>query len=336
LDKQPLITLCIPTYNRASYLAETLRSILPQAGSDVEIAISDNASTDRTETVVAEFQKDYPVIAYSRNESNMGFDRNLLRVTELAKGKYVWLFGSDDLLKDGAVEAVRNKILSSSVKPALVYLNHEVFTPERGVLIPYKIRRKADRDLDALECLKLLGSNLGYMSALVLRRDPLQKLEIRPGIVDLGWIHLYLVLGCLRAGGVIRYVGRPYVSARLSPNTDYNHAKVFVDYLDRVLWDARNWGYSPKIVTSLVNYLIRDQHFPYFISSRCNHPEVLSKAFPRYLRAYWKFPRFWFLLFPARYVPRILLLAAQWWARKTRRRIDLSRSNMSGSGPSTS
>ena len=60
-DKQPLLSICIPTYNRAEYLVGALENIISDPAFDerVEIVISDNASTDDTENVVGYFIKLY-------------------------------------------------------------------------------------------------------------------------------------------------------------------------------------------------------------------------------------------------------------------------------------
>ena len=78
IDK-PLLSICIPTYNRAEFLKDALDSILRQINENnkdkVEICISDNASEDNTEELVEEYQKKSPIpIIYHKNEKNMGAD----------------------------------------------------------------------------------------------------------------------------------------------------------------------------------------------------------------------------------------------------------------------
>ena len=72
----PLLSICIPTYNSSEYLAETLDSIVSQfidedIFSQVEIIISDNASPDDTTEIVESYQKNYKNILYFRNEANL-------------------------------------------------------------------------------------------------------------------------------------------------------------------------------------------------------------------------------------------------------------------------
>jgi abequosyltransferase len=82
----PLLSICIPTYNRARCLAALLDSIHAQKTDEVEIIVSDKASTDDTRAIV----KKYPDIIYGRSVKNLGFDANVLRAVSLASGKYCW------------------------------------------------------------------------------------------------------------------------------------------------------------------------------------------------------------------------------------------------------
>jgi len=110
-DTIPLITIGIPTWNRAKFLKECLDSIIPQVvefkNGKVEICISDNASIDNTGEIVDKFKEKYlNLIRYRRNKDNLGFDRNLLKVIDMAKGKFIWLFGDDNQMAEGSLARV--------------------------------------------------------------------------------------------------------------------------------------------------------------------------------------------------------------------------------------
>ncbi|MCC7384156.1 MAG: glycosyltransferase family 2 protein [Deltaproteobacteria bacterium] len=102
----PRLSICLPTYNRASFLRGALESICTQATDDLEIVVSDNASTDDTPGVVADFARRYPFVRGHRHEANLGFDRNFKSLVELAKGAYCWTLGDDDWLEPGALAKV--------------------------------------------------------------------------------------------------------------------------------------------------------------------------------------------------------------------------------------
>ena len=54
-SENPLVTIAIPTFNRASWLGDCVRSALSQSYRNIEVLVSDNASTDDTQSVLSEF-----------------------------------------------------------------------------------------------------------------------------------------------------------------------------------------------------------------------------------------------------------------------------------------
>src|SRR5215469_7631915 len=107
-SEQPLLTIAIPTYNRSMYLAQLLEILAPQLINKplVELMISDNSSSDDTPAVVKSFIAQGLSCRYIRNESNIGPDANFLQCFEKANGKYVWIFGDDDLIIPGGVSKI--------------------------------------------------------------------------------------------------------------------------------------------------------------------------------------------------------------------------------------
>ena len=317
-----LISICIPTYNRAGYLGETLESVLPQLAPDLEVVVSDNGSTDGTEEMIRRYQSRNPAIRYFRNDSNEGFDRNILRCVERADGEYIWFFGSDDVLKEGVVEVVRRRILEAPTRPVLVYLNHEVMDNRGQTLIANRVGDDRDREFaGAFACLAALRLNLGFLSALVLRREACRQVVSAAEFVGSAWLHLHLVLCCLLVGGTIQYVGRPSVQARRSVRFDNDLASIFVEQVDRILWDAHRRGYPWFTIYRTMNQVVRGQYAGLLLFWRCDAPAELARAFPVLFRTCWKYPWFWGLLLPLRFTPRWLAVALrrQLYALRARR-----------------
>lgn len=108
--QQPLLSVTIPTWNRATCLAEGLEHLQNQMkdvkDGELEIFISDNGSTDNTKDVVESFQKAGLPITYNRNEKNMGCDYNFLKCAQFAHGKYIVIMGDDDFFKPGALRKI--------------------------------------------------------------------------------------------------------------------------------------------------------------------------------------------------------------------------------------
>ena len=135
----PLLSICIPTYNRCDWIGLSLRlwlkEIAPFSG-QVEIIVSDNASTDVTAEIMMEF-KDNETIRYNRNETNVGFRRNAEKVTVLAKGKFVWLVGDDDLPLPGCLSRLL-PVLKRNDDLALVVVNYKHWDPKKPPLASFR------------------------------------------------------------------------------------------------------------------------------------------------------------------------------------------------------
>jgi glycosyltransferase involved in cell wall biosynthesis len=106
----PILSLCIPTWNRAGVLGDLFRSIVPQLRDEVEVVVADNASVDGTTALVQSFRRLIPRLVYTRAHVNAGFDANLGRLVRAAHGQYVWFIGSDDRVWPGAVARVLDSI----------------------------------------------------------------------------------------------------------------------------------------------------------------------------------------------------------------------------------
>lgn len=132
-----LLSICIPTYNRAIYLQELLDVLLEEMSeltdpnSIVKIYISDNASEDETKQVVANYSNRIS-IDYFRNETNLGPQENMYRLLNYAKGDFVWIFGDDDLIKKGSLKKIINILIER--KPGLLILLGDSYDP--GVPLP--------------------------------------------------------------------------------------------------------------------------------------------------------------------------------------------------------
>lgn len=90
----PIVSVIIPTYNRASVLYYALRSVLNQTLSDFEIFVVDDASTDATASLIANFGD--PRIHYIRFDTNQKAAAARNAGMQRARGKYIAFLDSDD------------------------------------------------------------------------------------------------------------------------------------------------------------------------------------------------------------------------------------------------
>jgi glycosyltransferase involved in cell wall biosynthesis len=94
-------SICIPNYNYERFLGRTIQSVLDQDHRELEILVSDNASTDGSVGVVRKF--DDPRVHLRVNACNVGFAGNLDRSARMASGELMIMLSSDDLMRAGAL-----------------------------------------------------------------------------------------------------------------------------------------------------------------------------------------------------------------------------------------
>lgn len=121
--KKKLLSIYIPTYNRAKLLDLMLIDLLPQikeVEDDIELVISNNCSEDNTEEIVKKYSYDYD-IKYNKNGKNIGSE-NFMIAKELCHGEYCLILGDDDLFIRGKLP-VLIKILKENSNIDYFFLN---------------------------------------------------------------------------------------------------------------------------------------------------------------------------------------------------------------------
>lgn len=166
--KQPLLSLCIPTYNRAKYLKQSLESLLLQYGDIVEgkleIIVSENPSSENAQGVVNEYIDKGLPLRYNRNKENVGAARNFYKLITMACGKYIFLLGDDDVLLPGSLK----------------YLLDVMEQDDWGLIHTWcgkRINEDIEISDNSSKFLEKIGYWITYMSASIFRRDIVAKVE---------------------------------------------------------------------------------------------------------------------------------------------------------------
>lgn len=110
---KPFFSIAMPTYNRPNFLRTAIKSVLVQNYSDFEIVVTDNSTNDQSKIVCQQFHDKR--IRYFKNETSIGFARNLYRSIKESCGQYIFLLGDDDFI-------YKNTTLSTLY--ALIKTNH--------------------------------------------------------------------------------------------------------------------------------------------------------------------------------------------------------------------
>jgi glycosyltransferase involved in cell wall biosynthesis len=127
----PTVSVCVPTFNRASELRNTLQAVLTQTVTDLEVIVGDDASTDETAAVVSEFKD--ARLRYIRHPSNVGIYTNWNALLAVATGRYVAIYHDHDQYLPTILEqSVR--LLASDDRIAFVHTASVLVDAEDAVI----------------------------------------------------------------------------------------------------------------------------------------------------------------------------------------------------------
>lgn len=113
-SQQPLVSIIIPTYNRAHLIGETLESVIAQTYSKWECIVVDDGSTDRTDEVIHKYLTSDNRFQYYHRPQDSPKGANACRNYgfEKSKGSYILWFDSDDLMMPEKIEVQLNALLN--------------------------------------------------------------------------------------------------------------------------------------------------------------------------------------------------------------------------------
>ena len=116
MNRQPLVSVCMPVYNTERYLAEAIKGVLSQTYDNFELIVCDNCSTDRSAEIARSYTTDSR-IRFIPNQWNIGYAGNLQKVTSLAEGELLIVHCADDIMLPQALETYVQTIEQSDLDP---------------------------------------------------------------------------------------------------------------------------------------------------------------------------------------------------------------------------
>ena len=258
MDQNPLLSVCIPTFNRAELLEDALSSLIKQVNDpyylDVEIVISDNASTDDTFSVVERVRKSNPQIqlVYSRHNSTVPRAENYLSATNLANGEFIYMISDDDIILSGAIAKIIMEIKNNEEIDAIAPNSH-IFSeiPSEGWSVAYDF--KEDKLIyDKNEIIVCVGMMLTHISCIVFRKRLISdKSYIERIGSDL--TNSYMFLDILQNESGCLVLAKPYLGLRENRSLGYNFLEVFITNFYKLLKHAESMGYSKSATHELIS-----------------------------------------------------------------------------------
>ena len=166
MSNRPLVSVVIPTYNYAHFIAETIESVLAQTYPNMEVIVVDDASTDDTVDVIERFGGSG--IQYVRHSTNKGLAGARNTGIEHASGAFITFIDSDDMMLPQNVEA-KAQMLVEHPEIEIAHGNVEIMDEDGMVLGVGNIHPQESWLPQALLLERLLFGNPFYASAAMLR-----------------------------------------------------------------------------------------------------------------------------------------------------------------------
>ncbi len=321
------LSICLPTYNRADLLRQTLGSLLPQVDfTKAEVIISDNASTDHTKETVNSIRKNYPALRYFRNRENVGMDDNTLLCLKYAAGEYVWLCSDDDIALPGSFEKVLQVI--EKHKPALLYLNHAGYL--EGEDFHVVLERSHDKEdvvyRDAEQMIRAF--RLNHFSSTIMKREA--ALKYIPATFTYkskgyGRGYAFVVIAhylVLQEPGPFVYVGKVCLAVRNPQKVDYNPLLVIIiDHARLYQGLVRQGLIKEGTERHIINWFIRGL-WQILLPLKCRRdPSYTAQLAARIHSLYKKYPLYYIYMYPVIALPRWVLLPPYLAARSIKRKL---------------
>ena len=165
-QRQPLVSVIIPTYNREKILPRALNSVIEQTYNNWEIIVVDDRSTDNTKKVVQEYIKNDKRIKYVTNTYKQGSGGARNKGIENSKGEYIAFLDSDDFWEKDKLEIQLKEMIKAQ--------NSFSCTSVKYINYPYSLRSKGKQESGNVFD-RLLLTNFMMISAVIIKREVLDK-----------------------------------------------------------------------------------------------------------------------------------------------------------------
>ena len=307
---QPLLTIAVPTFNRAEYLANLLRVLAPQLAKfpQVELYVSDNCSDDDTPRVIAEAAAHFKAIGANlrahRHDTNIGSDANFASIYAAARGTFFWGCGDDDIITPGALAMVIPHLDPDRVDLlyATSYGFHRDFVAERQ---GDPLNRRFQTIHNPRTFASIVNILFTFISGMIVNRERLESIPhedpaafIGTNLVQLSWS--LPLLPALRSAVVLYQ--RP-VASRLGNAHGYSLGGVFGRHLKANV--NRLLPGHPAIAAPIINFALRNWFPGLVVDIRAagNTTLQLEQAHTELRDAFGSNPRYWVFTYPALRLP---------------------------------
>ena len=244
---KPLISIVIPSNNRAELLDEAIVSIItdPSWNSDCELCISDNSIGDETANLINTKYISSSQIVYRRSLDAPSLDENVNMAISMARGEYIWIFGDDDLIVEGILAELITYLDNSS--PDIIVLNSCSFQEQGQVEVSRRpLNSLTVYDLNNNDSFMIdHGGYLTYVGCIMIRKRLWVK-YFCPEKVGNFFSHLDVVCRA-KIGHTAHYLPRPAIKMRMHMQTwTAKHFEIWNISFPEVIWELDNYSLQAK------------------------------------------------------------------------------------------
>lgn len=281
----PILSVIIPVYNTAKYLAEALDSILEQGIEDMEVICVNDGSTDDSHTILERYSaKDKRIKIYSQENKGQSVARNT--ALEHASGKYIYFMDSDDVLKGGCFNQCIMKMEEQNYD--FVFFDADVFCEEGTPGICWDYSRtniyEDNKTYNGPELMHSLLDNYTHRAVpwlLFVRHSHLKKLGLSfyPGIIHEDELFTTLLtiqsnrIGCIKSSFVKHRIRK---NSTMTTHYSMRNVECYLTVVDELI----NWSHAhnehQKLVKKYSRYTL-DKVFYTASSLSCKEKLSITK-----------------------------------------------------------
>jgi glycosyltransferase involved in cell wall biosynthesis len=247
LQGADLVSVCIPAYNNARFISETIASVLAQSYENLEVVVVDDHSSDQTFEIASAFSD--PRLSVSRNAVNLGPAGNWNEAVGRANGTFVKVLCGDDLLYPACIERQVQAFEVGGPEVSIVACQRDILDDEGCILFRGFGARGVQGRLPSARALKWIVRSgttpIGEPAAVLMRAESLKRTagfraETKSMLdVDM-WVQL------VRLGDLI--VEADSLAAFRVQDRSWSHAVARVKAAEvRALWNGLRRSYPDEI-----------------------------------------------------------------------------------------
>lgn len=311
MNKNKLLSIAIPTWNRAQVLNQSLSFLLPQVDNlkeYIQFIISDNNSDDNTNEIILKFKQEYKEIEWIhfRQDHNTGYFGNFKKCRELSTGKYLWLLSDNEFVLSGVLQTIID-LLNQDKDIGIISL-FGWLPEETKIQNKFLIHEKASWET----LLRKFGHKITGMSANIMLNIKNDDLFILNSFKDNSFLGFILLLNVGKYSNNIEIVTGPALISK-SCDVRFDVFKIWCnDFIFCIKYIETESLVSGKTLSIFVNEIIKTVLYGHLILAKLNidnngrkytkFKEIrsgLKKGFSKY-------KNYWIYLFPLGTLPKQL------------------------------